>query len=223
MQDGGAAGGGSSLTGLTALQTATSAEVDAAAAVTAMDVARLVLSEGSGSSLPSPAASARAASGTNAAAAIAAAAGLPNGPLFDLLQRRRVATPASGASAAGGGALPSPVLARAGLPPTPGSASPLRQHAPSAAAAPPAGAAGGRGVLKSLTQALASVADRLCCPITHDPFVDPVVAADGVTYERAAITEWLAGKDTSPMTNVRLPNKELHPNALARQLVELLL
>ena len=27
----------------------------------------------------------------------------------------------------------------------------------------------------------------LCCPITHEPMSDPVVAADGTTYERAAI------------------------------------
>lgn len=26
-----------------------------------------------------------------------------------------------------------------------------------------------------------------CCPITHDVFSDPVVAADGTTYERSAI------------------------------------
>jgi hypothetical protein len=50
--------------------------------------------------------------------------------------------------------------------------------------------------------------------------VDPVVAADGITYERSAITHWLAAHDTSPMTNMRLANYELHPNSLVRTLIE---
>ena len=33
---------------------------------------------------------------------------------------------------------------------------------------------------------------------------DPVIASDGHTYERAAIMEWFARKDTSPMTNQRV-------------------
>jgi hypothetical protein len=41
----------------------------------------------------------------------------------------------------------------------------------------------------------------------QEPMIDPVVAADGHTYERAAIEVWLASHDNSPMTNVRLPNK----------------
>ena len=32
----------------------------------------------------------------------------------------------------------------------------------------------------------------LCCPITRELFVDPVSAADGETYERAAIEAWIA-------------------------------
>ena len=41
----------------------------------------------------------------------------------------------------------------------------------------------------------------LICPITHRRMVDPVCAADGHTYERAAIMRWLAHKRSSPMTN----------------------
>jgi hypothetical protein len=42
---------------------------------------------------------------------------------------------------------------------------------------------------------------------------DPVVAADGHSYERAAIQQWLdAGHRTSPMTNLRLPHRQLTPN-----------
>jgi hypothetical protein len=36
------------------------------------------------------------------------------------------------------------------------------------------------------------IPDELICPITHAPFIDPVVAADGCCYERKAIEEWFA-------------------------------
>tara|TARA_B110000046_G_scaffold15883_1_gene15253 strand:- start:7042 stop:7587 length:546 start_codon:yes stop_codon:yes gene_type:complete len=45
------------------------------------------------------------------------------------------------------------------------------------------------------------------CPITHETFVDPVVASDGHTYERYALERLFAGGDTkSPLTReVMLP------------------
>lgn len=52
----------------------------------------------------------------------------------------------------------------------------------------------------------------MACPITQMPFVDPVVAADGHTYERAAIERWLEEHDTSPMTRVKFKSRELVPN-----------
>lgn len=64
------------------------------------------------------------------------------------------------------------------------------------------------------------MSELLCCPITHEVLREPVVAADGITYERKAITNWLATHDTSPMTNVVLSNKELHPNSLVKTLIE---
>jgi len=55
------------------------------------------------------------------------------------------------------------------------------------------------------------------CPITLDRMSDPVIAADGHTYERAAIEEWIAsGRTTSPFdtSNSRsLVSKRLVPNA----------
>ncbi len=46
---------------------------------------------------------------------------------------------------------------------------------------------------------------------------DPVVAADGFTYSRAAIDQWLrSGHDTSPMTNLRLAHNHLTPNYTLR-------
>lgn len=50
------------------------------------------------------------------------------------------------------------------------------------------------------------------CPITGFPMVDPVVAADGHTYERTAIARWLKTSDKSPMTGSILVHKELVPN-----------
>jgi hypothetical protein len=69
---------------------------------------------------------------------------------------------------------------------------------------------------------LESIREQCICPITFEPMRDPVTAADGLSYERSAIEEWLAKKTTSPYTNEPLKNKSLLPNialrALARQL-----
>ena len=51
----------------------------------------------------------------------------------------------------------------------------------------------------------------LCC-ITQDIMVDPVVAADGMTYEKAHIQHWLQTHDTSPQTGQVLEHKMLIPN-----------
>ncbi len=46
--------------------------------------------------------------------------------------------------------------------------------------------------------------------------VDPVIAADGRTYERSAMEEWLHQHDTSPVTGDRLLHVRLVPNVIAR-------
>lgn len=59
------------------------------------------------------------------------------------------------------------------------------------------------------------------CPITSEIMRDPVVTADGFTYERIAILKWFEKHATSPMTNQALPHKHLAPNlALKSQIVE---
>lgn len=50
------------------------------------------------------------------------------------------------------------------------------------------------------------------CPITHRIMCDPVSAADGETYEREAITEWLQAHNTSPVHGDKLEHKHLIPN-----------
>jgi hypothetical protein len=49
--------------------------------------------------------------------------------------------------------------------------------------------------------------------------IDPHVASDGYTYDRKAIELWLSTNDTSPMTNLRLPNKSLIPNHSLRSAI----
>ena len=59
--------------------------------------------------------------------------------------------------------------------------------------------------------------DDFICPITLERLVDPVTEADGLTYERAALQDWLDkhGADQavlSPATGAPLAHRELVPN-----------
>lgn len=60
----------------------------------------------------------------------------------------------------------------------------------------------------------------LICPITHEPMRDPVVAADGFSYERCAIERWLATSNRSPTTNEPLPHLSLVSNHAARMILD---
>ena len=48
----------------------------------------------------------------------------------------------------------------------------------------------------------------------------PRHSADGHSYEREAITQWLLIHDTSPSTNAQLPNTTLAPNHALRNSIE---
>ena len=61
--------------------------------------------------------------------------------------------------------------------------------------------------------------DDFICPITAEIMTDPVSTSDGFTYERAAITEWLRTKETSPKTGVKLESKALIPNHSLRSVI----
>lgn len=88
-------------------------------------------------------------------------------------------------------------------PPAPSSSSgtppPPPAHAPSSAAS-------GAG------QTVTKLVESFSCPISMDLMSDPVVAADGHSYERVFIEEWLETKSTSPLTNQVLAHKQLVPN-----------
>lgn len=54
--------------------------------------------------------------------------------------------------------------------------------------------------------------NHFICPILKDIMLDPCVAADGYTYDRRAIEKWFEESDSSPMTNLPLPSRNLTPN-----------
>ena len=54
--------------------------------------------------------------------------------------------------------------------------------------------------------------DWLVCPLSLEIYEDPVMAADGFSYERREIEAWFSrGKRTSPKTNEELPHTFLTP------------
>lgn len=62
--------------------------------------------------------------------------------------------------------------------------------------------------------------DFISCPISLGIIQDPVVAADGHTYERSAIENWLLRKHTSPVNRQRLSQNSLVSNIAIRQLID---
>ena len=70
----------------------------------------------------------------------------------------------------------------------------------------------GRGQRRGLL-AERGIPDSLVCPLSLEIYEDPVVAADGFSYERREIELWFGrGKRTSPKTNEELPHTFLTPN-----------
>jgi len=58
------------------------------------------------------------------------------------------------------------------------------------------------------------------CPLTKKLFVDPVLTADGETYEKEAIESlFRKGENTSPNTKEVLPNQTLIPNIVLKKLL----
>jgi len=86
------------------------------------------------------------------------------------------------------------------------------------------GAGGGGGGNKDLRKRKrgeeAEVPDSFRCPLTLDIMRDPVLTADGHTYERELIHEWLTRSCCSPLTGQQLPNKDLLTNLALRNSIE---
>jgi hypothetical protein len=60
---------------------------------------------------------------------------------------------------------------------------------------------------------------NLKCPLTQQIFIDPVIATDGLTYERAAITEWIRLYACSPMTGEKM-NVNFTDNTEVKQIIQ---
>jgi hypothetical protein len=63
------------------------------------------------------------------------------------------------------------------------------------------------------------------CPLTCEIMRDPVMVADGHTYEREMITQWFESSESSrnPMTNLLLPHANLIPNRALKNTIQSLL
>jgi len=86
-------------------------------------------------------------------------------------------------------------------------------------------------ILPGSQQDLIPILKGFICPITHERIEDPVLTADGQTYERTAITEWLHPADESkydslfrspksPLTNELLPHARLVKNYALSSAIE---
>ncbi|NXI40573.1 WSDU1 protein, partial [Galbula dea] len=66
--------------------------------------------------------------------------------------------------------------------------------------------------MKAITVSV-TVPDEFLCPITREIMKDPVIAADGYSYEKEAMENWISTKRrSSPMTNLPLRSLTLTPN-----------
>jgi hypothetical protein len=59
---------------------------------------------------------------------------------------------------------------------------------------------------------MASYLEHFFCPISLEIMTDPVITADGSTFERARIEEWFKDHNTNPLTNEIVTSKALIPN-----------
>ncbi len=72
-----------------------------------------------------------------------------------------------------------------------------------------------------LSELALEVPSYLVCPITGELMAEPVMTADGHTYERKAVQKWFDdGNFTSPITNLPLQELTLRPNFGLRGAIE---
>lgn len=61
--------------------------------------------------------------------------------------------------------------------------------------------------------------EEFLCPITQELMRDPVIAADGYTYDRPAIVSWMQKELRSPLTNLELSSTQLTPNRTLKMMI----
>ncbi|KAI3756876.1 hypothetical protein L1987_56700 [Smallanthus sonchifolius] len=75
--------------------------------------------------------------------------------------------------------------------------------------------------LSSGSEQQCQIPHHFICPIFQEMMQDPVVAADGYTYEAEALRGWLdSGHNKSPMTNLEISNSNLIPNRELRSAIQ---
>lgn len=69
---------------------------------------------------------------------------------------------------------------------------------------------------------LKSLMERFECPITGSLMIDPVIAADGETYERWTIERWMSlnSNPTSPLHRMPFAHHILTPNRLIKRMID---
>lgn len=67
---------------------------------------------------------------------------------------------------------------------------------------------------------MSSVSADWLCPISYNLMRDPVIAPDGYSYERNAITQWLTANPVSPLTRAPMTVADLVPNRALRATIE---
>ena len=74
---------------------------------------------------------------------------------------------------------------------------------------------------RACAEAVAKATPDFACPISHALMRDPVMAADGNSYERREIEQWFAGGHVkSPLTGADMPNTTLFPNITLRKIIK---
>eukprot|EP00210_Caulerpa_lentillifera_P006930 g6626.t1 len=72
---------------------------------------------------------------------------------------------------------------------------------------------------QNLQRLQVDVEQCIYCPITFEVMQDPVLAADGHTYERKAIEQWLCQSKESPVTRKPISSDVLIPNLAIKHLI----
>ncbi|KAK9743013.1 hypothetical protein RND81_03G211400 [Saponaria officinalis] len=79
----------------------------------------------------------------------------------------------------------------------------------------------GCGLSTTLKPSSEQAPDHFKCPISMEIMEDPHIASDGYTYEGKEIKKWLgSGRNTSPMTGLKLDNLVLIPNRSLRSAIQ---
>jgi WD40 repeat protein len=71
-----------------------------------------------------------------------------------------------------------------------------------------------------MSNIIEEVSENYLCPITHEVMTNPVMAADGNTYQKENIAEWLmGGKRISPLTGEPLSHTTFNENNLVKKMI----